>query len=214
MSRRSPAALAAVTALAAATTLMTAIAPARADGHYFTFGAGPDSVTDELGAFTGDGGHVRLAVGHRFGAFAVEGFIAPQFLDEKATVEGVSYGVDVRYVVPLTSGVQGYVRGSMSRMSLHDYSWEGDGRALAGAAERSGRGLGGGVGVQLRGKVRALGFLYWPFFFLPLGPKVDAALYVDHGVDFYRLHDVDDRTDALDAKITRFTIGFNVGKDF
>lgn len=201
---------AAVVALA----LTTSVAPAMADGHYFTFGAGPDTVGDELGAVTGNGGHVRLAVGHRFGAFAVEGFVAPEFLDERADVEGVSYGVDLRYIVPLTAGVQGYVRGSMSRMTLHDYAWDGAGRGLAGASARSGRGLGGGVGVQLRGKVRALGFLYWPFFFLPVGPKVDAALYVDHGVDFYRLHDVDDRTDALDAKITRFTIGFNVGKDF
>ncbi len=194
--------------------LTAAVAPARADGHYFTFGGGPDTVGDELGAVTGNGGHVRMAVGHRFGQFAVEGFLAPQFLDERANVEGVSYGVDVRYIVPLTSGVQGYVRGSLSRMSLHDSGWEGDGLALAGASDRSGRGLGGGAGGQLRGKVRALGFLYWPFFFLPLGPKVDAALYVDHGVDFYRLHDDDGRTDALDAKITRFTIGFNVGKDF
>ena len=58
------------------------------------------------------------------------------------------------------------------------------------------------------------GFLYWPFFFLPLGPKTSAALYIDHGVDFYRLHDTSGRTDALDAKLTRLTIGFNVGSDF
>ena len=95
MSRRSPAALAAVTAAAAATTLMTAIAPARADGHYFTFGAGPDSVTDELGAFTGDGGHVRLAVGHRFGAFASvtynRRFGTPKYLDDLEHHRLISY---------------------------------------------------------------------------------------------------------------------------
>ncbi len=197
-----------------ALALTAATAPARADGHYFTFGAGPDTVSDELGAVTGNGGHVRMAIGHRFGNVAVEGYLAPQFLDERINVSGLSYGVDVRYIVPLTSGVQGYVRGDLSRMTLHDDAWDGDGRGLAGAATRSGRGLGGGVGIQLRGKVRALGFLYWPFFFLPLGPKVDAALFVDHGVDFYRLHDSDGRTDALDAKFTRVTIGFNVGKDF
>ena len=134
-----------------ALALTAAAAPVRADGHYVTFGAGPDTVSDELGAVTGNGGHIRMAVGHRFGNVAVEGFLAPQFLDERADVEGVSYGVDLRYIVPLTSGVQGYVRGSLSRMTLHDYAWDGEGRGLAGASERSGRGLGGGVGIQLRG---------------------------------------------------------------
>jgi hypothetical protein len=196
-----------------ALTLAAAAGPARADGHYFSFGAGPSTVGDELGAVSGDGGRIRMAIGHRFGAFAVEGFVAPEFLDEKADIAGVGYGVDVRYILPLTSGVQGYVRGSMSRLTLHDEGWE-SGAALGGADERSGRGLGGGVGLQLRGKVRALGFLYWPFFFLPLGPKTSAAIYIDHGVDFYRLHDTSGRTDALDAKLTRLTIGFNVGSDF
>ena len=212
---RMPARLAAALTAPAvvALALATAAAPARADGHYFSMGGGPSTVTGELGAVTGDGGRLRMAIGHRFGRFAVEGFLAPEFFGEHDDIEGMGYGVDVRYIVPLTSGVQGYVRGSMSKLTLRGDSWR-EGGELGGAEERAGRGLGGGVGLQLRGKVRTLGFLYWPFFFMPFGPKTNAAIYVDHGVDFYRLHDVDGRTSALDAKLTRFTIGFNVGSDF
>ncbi|HVV81491.1 MAG TPA: hypothetical protein VHE35_00380 [Kofleriaceae bacterium] len=203
-------------AVLVALTLTAAASPAFADGHYFSFGAGPTTIGNELGQVSKGGGRLRLAIGHRFGNVAVEGFVAPEFLDDHEDVSGVGYGVDLRYIVPLTSGVQGYVRGSMSHLTLHDDgAWDTDSReALGGVDERSGRGLGAGVGLQLRGRVRALGFLYWPFFFLPLGPKVDAALYVDHGVDFYRMQDPTGRTDALDARMTRWTFGFNVGKDF
>lgn len=196
-----------------ALTLGAAAAPARADGHYFSFGAGPTTTADELGPVTGAGGRVRMAIGHRFGSWAVEGFLAPEFFGDNDSISGLGYGVDARYILPLTSGVQGYVRGSISKLTLTADRFFNEG-SVGGADERSGRGLGAGVGLQLRGKVRALGFLYWPFFFLPLGPKVEAALYVDHGVDFYRLHDTSGRTGALDAKLTRWTFGFNVGKDF
>ncbi len=191
--------------------LAAASGAARADGHYVSMGGGPAAVTDELGERTDDGGGLRFAIGHRFGSWAIEGFLAPQFF---GSVEGVGYGVDARYILPLTSGVQGYVRGGLSRLSLHDYGWDDESRALGGSGERAGRGLGGGVGLQLRGKVRALGFLYWPLFFVPAGPKVNAAVFVEHGVDFYRLHDPIANVSALDAKVTRVTFGFNVGGDF
>jgi hypothetical protein len=97
---------------------------------------------------------------------------------------------------------------------VRDYAWGDESTVLGGSGERAGRGLGGGVGLQLRGKVRALGFAYWPLFFVPVGPKVNAAIFIDHGVDFYRLHDPVAKVDALDAKLTRLTFGFNVGSDF
>lgn len=203
-------------AAALATVAFVAAVPAaaRADGHYVSMGVGPTQVEDELAALTGDGVRLRFAVGHRWGHWAAEGFLAPEFLGEHEEATGVGYGVDVRYILPLTRGVQAYVRGSMSKLSLEADTFGREGFSLAGADERIGRGLGGGVGVQLRGKVRALGFLYWPFFFLPLGPKTSAALTIDHGVDFYRLHDPTGRTNAVDARMTRLTIGFQVGKDF
>lgn len=189
--------------------------PSRADGTYASFGAGPTTVTDELAAVATEGGHFRFGVGHRFGALAIEGYVGAEWLDADAPISGTRYGVDARYVVSLGGGVQGYVRGGLSHLRLDAFdAWDGEARTIAGAYERVGRGAGGGVGVQLRGKVRALGFLYWPFFFLPVGPKVDAALTLDHGVDFYRLHDPSGATDAVDARLSRFTVGFHVGKDF
>ena len=41
-----------------------------------------------------------------------------------------------------------------------------------------GRGLGVGAGIQLKGKVPAIGFLFFPLFFADWGPKVTAALFV------------------------------------
>ncbi len=210
--------------LAAAAALAALVAGPRlagAEGNYFSFGLGPTTVEDELATETGtDGMRLRMAVGHRMGNLAFEGFIAPEFFDVGFTT-GVGVGLDARYILPVSSGLQLYVRGSVSRLSTtlddgYGYGAPPDGSSTWGSASRdyAGRGLGGGVGVQLRGKVRALGFLYWPLFFIPAGPKVNAALFMDHGYDFYRLHASDDRGGSLDARVTRLTVGFNVGTDF
>ncbi|MBK9035681.1 MAG: outer membrane beta-barrel protein [Myxococcales bacterium] len=202
----------------ASLTLLAAVtlhsAPAHADGTYFSMGMGPGEVSDELGAYVRDTIHARFALGHRVGHIAVEGYIAPEGdteIDAPYAYSALRLGVDARYVLPVSSGLQVYVRGGLSKVSATLSSY-GDGRY----AERDfeGRGLGGGAGVQLRGKVRALGFLYWPLFFVPAGPKVDAAIFIDHGVEFDRLHAVTGPERSIDARFTRLTIGFNVGADF
>jgi hypothetical protein len=58
------------------------------------------------------------------------------------------------------------------------------------------------------------GFLYWPLFFIPVGPKVNASLFVDHGTEFYRLHPEGGQGRTIDARLSRLTFGFNVGADF
>lgn len=195
---------------AAAATLAIAAAPARADGTYFSLGMGPGEVSDQLGAYVHDTFGARIALGHRVGNLAVEGYIGPESsTDDTTYLEAVRLGLDARYIVPLADGVQLYARGGLVRM---DATLGGD--YAARGLDYEGRGVAGGVGLQLRGKVRALGFLYWPMFFLPLGPKVNAALFVDHGTDFYRLHPVDGVGRTFDARITRLTFGFNVGSDF
>jgi hypothetical protein len=208
-------------ALAAAVAVLAAPGLAAADGTYFSFGMGPTSIKDELASQTGDDGlRVRLAVGHRLGNLAFEGFLAPEFFDLFTTA--LATGVDARYILPISSGLQVYVRGSMSRLSTtlgggDDYASTRYGGCCGdslGGRDYAGNGLGGGVGVQLRGRVRALGFLYWPLFFIPAGPKVNAALYIDHGYDYYRLQPADSRYSTIDAKVSRLTFGFNVGADF
>ena len=208
MSRLAPASLLALVGLTVAS------APARADGTYFSMGFGPGEVSDELGDYVRDTFHGRFALGHRIGHVAVEGYVGfegDDDLDSPYAYSSTRLGVDARYVLPLSKGLQVYVRGGLSKVGATLSSY-GDGRY----AERDfeGRGLAGGAGVQLRGKVRALGFLYWPLFFVPAGPKVNAALFVDHGVEFDRLHAVTGPERSIDARFTRLTIGFNVGADF
>ncbi|MBZ0231408.1 MAG: hypothetical protein K8M05_03595 [Deltaproteobacteria bacterium] len=213
---------AAASALAvAALALLAAPRPAAADGSYFTMGFGPGDVGSELRDHSATSFRIRAGAGHRIGNIAVEGFVAGDIFDDYRISDASTVGLDLKYILPLSSHFQAYVRGSASRMSTtigdgyptNDcYSCGGgyyyDGRDYAG------RGLGAGAGLQLRGKVRAIGFLYWPLFFVPAGPKVNAAFYVDHGYDFYRLHPADGRGGTIDAKLYRWTFGFNVGKDF
>lgn len=206
----------------AAIALTAAPRLAAADGSYFTMGFGPGDVEDELGAVTDTTFRFRLGIGHRFGNLAVEGFLAGDIFDDYAVSEATSVGVDLKYLVKVSEHLQGYVRGSASRMSttLGGYGGGYDGSGCfdcygsSYGRDYAGRGLGAGAGLQLRGKVRAIGFLYWPLFFVPAGPKVNAALFVDHGMDFYRLHPGDNSGGAIDAKLYRWTFGFNVGQDF
>jgi hypothetical protein len=202
------------------TTLGAAPRLAAADGTYFTFGVGGGDVQDQLSEYTERATRVRAGIGHRFGNWAVEGFLATDFNNDSYDYDrefdsADTIGVDLKYLVRISNHFQGYVRGSASRMSTtmggggynECFDCYGFGR------DYSGRGLGAGAGLMLRGRVRALGFLYWPLFFVPAGPKVNASLYVDHGMDFYRLHP-DDGSATIDAELHRWTFGFTVGQDF
>lgn len=107
-------------------------------------------------------------------------------------------GVDVKYLRPVSEHFELYLRGSLGKGWLDNSDYEG-------------RGFGVGAGAQLKGKVRALGFLFWPLFFVPYGPKVTGALFIDTGADFYRLHA---HGDSIDGSINRITIGWAIGADF
>lgn len=209
-----PAAVARLAAVAFA--VVAAPRLAAADGSYVTMGMGPSDVQDELGAYSDAAVRLRLGVGHRFGNLALEGFVGADIFDNYEMSDATTVGVDLKYFVKLSDRLSGYVRGSASRMSttLGGTGYNDCFDCYGFGRDYSGRGLGGGAGLQLRGKVRAIGFLYWPLFFVPAGPKVNAALYVDHGMDFYRLHPADGAGGAIDAKLYRWTFGFNVGQDF
>jgi hypothetical protein len=205
----------------AALALLAAPRLAAADGSYFTMGFGPGDVSNELGTYAGSAFRIRAGAGHRIGNVAFEGFIAGDIFDDYTMNDASTVGLDVKYILPLSRNFQAYVRGSASRMSTNlgsggyddCYSCGNDWGYYDGR-EYSGRGLGAGAGLQLRGKVRAIGFLYWPLFFVPAGPKVNASIFLDHGYDFYRLHPEDGRGGTVDAELERWTFGFTVGQDF
>ncbi len=213
--------------------LLGTASTAAADGLYFSESFGGSNVKDELGSHINGAVRIRFALGYRINkSWAVEGFVAGDVgtvshihADDRpyaarcidcAEPDGgyggwghsssssmTTVGLDVKYLRPLSDNIDVYLRGSLGKGYLDD-------------SDYSGRGLGIGTGVQLKGKVRALGFLFWPLFFVPVGPKVTAALFVDGGADFYRLHrhgDLDNN-DAIDGSISRLTLGFAVGSDF
>jgi hypothetical protein len=196
--------------------------PASADGFYFTEALGGTDVKDELGAYMGSALRFRIAAGMRRGNWAVEAWLGAHIGDDEPTSDGgarwdgdasadpfkalTTYGVDLKYLQPMAKHLEVYLRGSVSAGFM-------DG---AGLTTYAGRGLGAGAGIQLKGKVRALGLLFWPMFFVPVGPKLTGALYLDAGADFYRLHPAGqfNAGDAIDARLTTMTGGFAVGSDF
>ncbi|MGN6108392.1 MAG: hypothetical protein ACTHU0_25025 [Kofleriaceae bacterium] len=195
------------------------VSRASADGVYFTESVGATAIQDELGQTFDRAVRIRVGLGVRRGVWAAElwggGFLDLQdgagdydratggYRDPSALGH---YGLDLKYLQPMSCHVELYLRGSASAGKL------GTEGALDGYG---GRGLGGGGGIQLKGKVRALGFLWWPLFFTKLGPTVTAAIYADAGFDFYRLHPGGrlDATPAIDARFTTLSFGFSIGSD-
>jgi len=192
---------------------------ARADGFYFTESFGGSDVKSQLGDYMPSAFHFRIAIGLREGPWALETHLGAHIANEEGVIKDdrptwdrymaiTTYGLDLKYIQPLVGDhLEAYLRGGLR------YGFMDDGSAIDTYA---GRGLAGGAGIQLKGKVRALGFLAWPFFFLKIGPKVTGALWLDASYSFYRLHP-DGRLDAvpsIDAKLTTISGGFAIGSDF
>ena len=196
-----------------ATLVIVTLTSARADadGWYFTEGVGSGTLEDQLGnRFEADFG-MRVALGRRMDQWAIEGFMT--MTDLSSVEQGnhallVGYGLSARYIVPVTSHIELYARGGLHKLSL-DMDMD-----MANSRDRGyqGRAIHYGAGAQLKGKVPALGFLFYPFFFTDLGPKVTAALWLETNQQYTRLHR--DRVSSIDARLTTLSLGFAVGSDF
>lgn len=215
---RIPSTLALVSALIA----VSAMSPsAHADGAYVSESFGGADVGDDLAGDTDSTFRMRFAGGYRAGAWAVEGWLgveaglgmasaaqpgygAPcdcaQPYDD--TISGLfSYGVNVKYLKPVARNLDVYLRGGLAYGHL-------DG-------EYQGRGLEAGAGLQIKGKVPALGLLFWPLFFTNLGPKITAAAFVDTGTAFYRFHrDGIVGNGSKDGRFDSLMVGLAFGSDF
>ena len=195
--------------------LLAFATPATADGFYFTESIGGSDIKGPLARYIPSAFHARIALGMRSGAWAIEShFGLHESLDDAPTADDpyhhnalATYGIDLKYIQPLVDKhLEVYLRGGV-RYGVMDDDSEIDSFA--------GRGLGGGAGIQLKGKIRALGFLCFPFFFLKLGPKITGSLYLDASYSFFRLHrDGDLDAPGIDARITTLSGGFAVGSDF
>ena len=196
--------------------LTCAAAPALADdGAYIAESFGVATGRGRLAAVVGGPLHLRIGLGMRFGHLAIEPwFLSDLQTDRVGAFKGIiggepaagsadinAMGVDARYIVALDRRSAVFVRAG-------PLVADGTG-ALAGY---HGRGVGFAGGVQLTGKVRALGFLWSPLFFLPRGPMITGALFLDAGYDFYFLRAAGGA--AIDARIGHVSVGFAVGSAF
>lgn len=195
-----------------AAALLLASATAHADGYFYEQSYGISSVRGAMGA--GTALHIRLGFGVRVGEIALEPWMAGDLTFDRV---GDTYGVggdpamgradmtgvgfDARWAAPIGHAMSIYVRGG-PRI--------GSGTGVL--ASYAGPGIGAGTGLQISGKVRALGFLWAPLFWLPKGPKVIGALFLDEGVDYYHL-DAGNRA-PIDTPIVSTNLGFAIGSDF
>lgn len=201
--------------LAALLTLALATTTARADGFYYSQSYGVSSARGEGAEPLGESLQLRIAFGWRFGPVTVGPVLGenmavgrdnayfgiaggdPEMGDSDLDV----YGFDARYHAALTDNLVMYVRGGPRH-----------GRGTGALDNYTGWGIGGGTGVQLRGRVRALGFLFVPAFFMKKGPMVTASVFLDQSVEWYRLSA--DGMPGLSMPIVGTSIGIAAGSHF
>lgn len=201
--------------LSTVATVLALSATASADGLYFTESFGVAMGRGALADHLGNPMRLRVAVGGRLGNVALEPWVTSDLqTDREGAFKGIvggepaegtadlaSYGLDAKYIFPIDKRLSSYVRAGASIVD-----------GLGSLEGYSGRGLGVGGGFQISGKVRALGFLWSPLFFLDKGPKISAALYLDQGYDFYRLRMTGAPT--IEARVGHVSVGFAVGQSF
>jgi hypothetical protein len=112
-----------------------------------------------------------------------------------------SIGADVRYNQTIRGRLSAYVRGG-PRLA----------RAMGALSGYLGVGLGAGTGLQVTGKVRALGFLFAPLFFSKRGPTINACVFVDENLDWFRMWN--DPMPAMSLPIIATSIGIGAGSYF
>ncbi|HEY4181133.1 MAG TPA: hypothetical protein VGM90_30020 [Kofleriaceae bacterium] len=188
---------------------------ARADGLYASESIGVSLPDASLAPYLQQPLKVRLAVGARWRFLAIEPWLSSDLqLDRDGATRGIlggtpangtadlaTYGVDAKLIGKLDDHLSAFVRMGPSRAEANGML---DGY--------SGWGAGASAGVQLTGRVRALGFLWAPLFFVKRGPMVTGSLFLDQGVDFYRLR-MPGAPD-IDAHVAHVSIGFALGADF
>lgn len=202
-----------------AVLVVSSIASARADGVYVTESLGVSLPGDALAPYLAQPLKIRLAAGVRWRFVAIEPWLSTDLqLDREGAIRGVLGGEPAAGTADLaTYGIDAKVIGTLDRRGdrrLHVYARSGPLIASANGALAGyeGWGVGASAGIALVGRVRALGFLWAPLFFMKRGPLITGALYLDQGVDYYRLR----MTGApdIDGCVAHVSIGFALGSDF
>jgi len=206
-----------------AVSLAAAGAASADQGPYLTEAFGVARARPPLANVVGTTLYVRVSLGMRLGNFAVEPWVSSGMqTDRRGAWQGLVggdpspglsdlelIGLDAKYILAVHEHVDLYVRGGPMAI-------EGNG-ALDGYR---GQGLGLAGGVQVKGQVRALGFLWAPLFFVKRGPMATGALFLDAGYDTGVLHNAADGTkppitrSSIDVGFAHLSLGFAVGAAF
>ena len=156
----------------------------------------------------GESLRLQIALGWRFDALTVgpvfTGHIAAQRDDAYFygivggdPIEGDSdvevFGLDARYHARLHDNIVMYVRGGPRYAN-----------GIGALDGYRGFGAGVGTGVQVTGRVRALGFLFAPLFFMNKGPMITASVFADQNVDYYQL-------DGMGTELSMPVVGTSIG---
>lgn len=184
---------------------------AHADGWFFSEGFGTSEVGGELGEHFDGTMNIRVAVGRRFRRFAIEGFVMGNMMDGKGALAGglnevTSYGLSARYMFPVGSHLELYLRGGLQNhvMTVESVGF--------GDAQFEGRGIHYGAGAQIKKKVPVVGLLFFPLFFTDIGPKMTGSLWLETSHQITRLHHPSYA--SVDGSFKSWTFGFGLGSDF
>ncbi len=134
----------------------------------------------------------RLSLGQRTGPFAIEATVLHTPLRGVTAMTGsgeytsTSVGIDVKYLHPLSAGVEGYLRAGINQNYLRSQSSAMDFGA-------SGRGMGLGAGLQYAFRL----------------PMAAAAVWIDYNHQEMDLRGAS--TPALSGGINTFTLGLSMG---
>ena len=200
--------------LACAAVLGALTTTARADSWYYEESFGVSSALGGDVPSLSTALRLRLGIGWRAGSISLEPWAAADLTFQRddamfgvlggepspGAADLAQFGVDAKYTQPLGEHVAAYMRGG-PRFA------DGEGSL----AHFYGPGVGAGAGILLSGRVRALGILFAPLFFVNKGPKITAAVFLDQGVDMYWLST--SRT-TIDVPIVSTNMGFAFGSDF
>lgn len=117
----------------------------------------------------------------------------------------LGWGLRAKRFVPLNPHFQLYGRAGVTENLLADRP----GPNLAGF------GVEYGAGAMASMRVRALGFLFWPAFFMGVGPKVNLSLWADLGGEVGNLHSGHGRSpESYNYRTTSASYGLKIGGRF
>lgn len=201
--------------LALTVAALALASPAQADGFYYGQSYGVSSARADGSSMLGASLQLRVQLGWRWGAWSVGPWFAGHLAAPRdGSTFGIvggqpqsgdsdfeSLGVDARYNATIRGHLTAYVRGG-PRI----------GRGIGALDGYRGAGFGVGTGLQLAGRVRALGFVFAPLFFMKRGPSIQACVYLDQNVDWYSLSA--DRMPTLSMPLVGTSIGIGAGSYF